>query len=479
MPTKRVVWLVLAARGGLALLLLLGEGDSGWAQEEISPQPEMPQKHGLTSHATPEMDLVQPATDNGRIYVPLYRLTEPFYNNILAVREPATPFRLDPSTYREVNAYLPPLGLQPVKPADQLVVFQPFAGISQSYDSNIQQTSSHHIGDFFITPRVGADLQIGTADSVYNEGYNTILALKASYELWGDIFTTHQEFNALDQQLQLEGRIGRDNFILRPFLNGQDITGSNLLMVEREGRIERQRLNSGVMGAYRLDPLWGINQTLSHSFFEHPDEAFIDFETFQAYQELTYRMFRNDDFFAWSEYQYTDASRGADGRETMGGIGWRGKPDPRLFSEVVLGWDSVDLTQSQPGRRDESGVHLSGHTSFEWGPRLRLVLKYDRSYIFNEIDRNDNYTASVLQFAPEIFLGGNWYMNPYLGVSYDEFETSRREAIELRPELEVAYLLPSLSKIFVKIGYQKYSYINRPDPPIEIYRFNAGFRWQF
>jgi hypothetical protein len=450
------------------------------AGEQPSPQQETPSLQSLPSRAIPDQPVVTPETDDQRTFVPLFRLTEGYYDNIFAVPEPEAPFRLDPSAYRPVTTYEPIQGLLPPRPGTPNWDFHPFAAITQSFDSNIQQTTTHRLADTFTTPTVGFDLQAGTPDSIYSEGYDTILALKAHAAFWADIFAHHSQFDALNEQLQLEMRIGRSAAIWRPFLTAEDITGSNLLTVERVGRVDRQRLDSGVHADYRLtgDLTW--SQTFSHLFFNHPkDDSYINFEVWRSYQEVAYRTFHDFDFFVWNEYRYTDADRGSDGEELIDGVGWRGKPDPRIFSELLLGWDAQHLEGDVPGRRGQSGVRLSGHTSFDWGPRLRLTLKYDRGYVFNEAIVDDNYVGNTLQLIPEIFLGGNWYLNPYLGVSYDEYESSYSETMEIRPELELAYALPNESRVFAKIGYDHQTTLNGPPQPVDIYRCSVGLNWRF
>jgi len=452
----------------------------GVRAEDNSPQPDGPEKYSLYGRSIPEMPVFEPPRNPRTTYVPLFRLNQPYYDNIFAVPEPAAPFRLDPATYRAVTAYEAPRGLQPVRPENSLWTFHPFVGAQESYDSNIQQTSKNHIGDFYTTLRAGFDYQLGTPDSVYGEGYDTILALNVHEEFWADIFGRHGEFNALNDQIQLDGRIGRDAAIWRPFAFADDVTGSNLLLENRAGRIERQHLVTGLRSDYRLTSQITLSQTLSHEYFEHPDDVFIDFEKWRDYQEVNYRIFHNFDFFAWNEFLYTDVDKGADGKEYKNGIGWRGKLDPRLFSEFRIGWDDVHLNQPQADRFGLSDVHIFGHTSFEWGPRLRLVMIYDRGYTFNEIDVNDNYLDNVVQFVPEIYLGDNWYITPYFGVAYDQYETSHHDTIELRPELEISYVTPDTSKIYVKFGYDHTATVKGPDAgTIEIYRLTAGVRWKF
>jgi hypothetical protein len=448
--------------------------------EENSPEPDSPEKYNLPGRAIPEMPIRVPPPNPRSTYEPLFRLTLPYYNNLFAVPPPDLPYYLDPSSYTKVISDGELRGLRPVQPEDRLWTFHPFVGVQRSYDSNIQQTPQNHIGDFSTILRAGFDYQLGSPDSIYSEGYDTILALNMHEEFWAEIFDRHGEFNALNDKIQIDGRIGRDAAIWRPFVFADDVTGSNLLTENRVGRVERQHLVTGVRGDYELTSQFSASQTLSHEYFEHPDDPYIDFEMWKIYQEVDYRMLHDFDFFAWTQFLYTDVDKGADGKEYFGGIGWRGKPDPRLASEFRLGWDDVHLNQPQADRFPLSGIHLFGHTSFEWSPRLRLVLIYDRDYTFNEIVVNDNYVDNIIQFVPEIYLGDNWYVTPYFGVSYDQYETSHHDTLEFRPEIEVAYVTPNTSKIFVKFGYDHVSTIKGPDTgAVDIYRVSTGIRWKF
>jgi len=163
----------------------------------------------------------------------------------------------------------------------------------------------------------------------------------------------------------------------------------------------------------------------------------------------------------------------------MNGIGWRGRPDPRLSTEMLIGWDEQTLSGNVPGRRDQSGIRLHGNTSFDYSQRLRVTLLLDRAYTFNEAQPNNNYVNNTLQFAPEIFLGTNWYVTPYLGISYNEYESSYQESLEIRPELEVDYALPEGSRIFAKVGYDHQTTLSGPSLPVDIYRTLVGVDWKF
>jgi hypothetical protein len=165
-------------------------------------------------------------------------------------------------------------------------------------------------------------------------------------------------------------------------------------------------------------------------------------------------------------------------------IGFYGKPDSRLYTELRIGWDVMDVEGFVPGRRNMSGLRFNGWTTFDWSQRLRLTLRYDRDYVFNEVDVNDNYVSTLLQGRGEIFLGGNWYVTPYFGCSLQEFETSGRLYLQIRPELEVAYALPGAyypadSRIFVKAAYMNSRSLKGSDAPVENWRFSVGLNCKF
>jgi len=465
---------------GLGLLLAAGFLPLRGQDESLSPEPVSPGQYNLPARAVPTLPPQPSQTDNDGNFVPLFRLNSTYYDNIFSVPPPENPFQVDPSSYRPVTAYLPVQGLLPLQPDVQNFSFHTFVSVAQSFDSNIEQTVHHPLAVSFTTLTLGADLQVGSPDSIYLEGYDTIFALHAHYEFFPDIFDGHGRFDAINQRLTLDMRVGRSAAIWRPFFTAEDVTGSNLLDVERVGRVDRQRLVTGIHGDYQLTGDFTWSQTFSHLYFEHPtDDQFVNFQVWRSYQELSYKTFQDFRFFAWNEVRYTDVDKGSTGDELIDGLGWRGKPDPRLYSELLLGWDAQHLAGYVPGRRDESGLRVTGRTTFDWGPRLRLTLKYDRDYTFNEAVRDDNYVGNTLQFIPEIFLGGNWYITPYFGVSYDENETSPVNFLEIRPEVEVAYALPNSSRIFAKIGYDRQINATGAPDPINIYRASVGFNWKF
>ena len=175
---------------------------------------------------------------------------------------------------------------------------------------------------------------------------------------------------------------------------------------------------------------------------------------------------------------------GSSGAETIAGMGFYGKPDSRLYTELRIGWDFVNMAGNVPGRQNMSGLRFNGWTTFDWSSRFRLTFRYDRDYVFNEETINDNYVSTLLQLRGEIFLGGNWYVTPYFGCSLQEFETSRRLYLQIRPEVEVAYALPSSyypndSRIFVKIAYMSSAPLKGQDEPVENWRLSVGLNCKF
>ncbi len=452
--------------------------------EKHSPGSNSPTEVFLKSRAIPELDLFVPETDPRKGYVQLFRLVKDFYNNIFASPPPGESFIPDPSTYREVTSFEPIRGLQPERFAGSIFEFHPNLEISQSYDSNVLQSVHNHIGDFFTTPRFAFEMQVGTPDSVFVEAYDTIFALHMEYLVYADLFARHTEFDAINQKLDLTARIGRSDAIWRPYFSGADVTGTNLLIEEREERLRRQRVSGGFTGEYRLSSMFSWNQNFEYSLLNHPvNPEYLNTQVWRTYQEVGYKVLRGLDFLLWGEYRSTWVNHGGRAVEEIGGIGWRGKFDPRLYSDFTIGWDGQQLSDHIGNRSDMSGIRLLGHTSFEWSPRLRLVVRYDREYTFNELAVDDNYVNTAVQFRPEIFLGQNWFITPELGLSYDEFETSHERQLEIRPELELSYALAEQeqqkTKLFIKFGYDYSATLNGPADVTETFRCSTGLHWNF
>ncbi len=436
---------------------------------------------GLTERAIPPLrPPEQPPVD----YSPLYRLTRPYYDSLFSTRPPREMENPDPATFRPVIIYRPLLGLQPRIYRPGLFELYVSAGISQSFDSNVNLTPTNPIRDFYVTPKMTLEFQLGSPDSIYTDGYDSILALHGTYEGFADIFYLHPELSAYNQRLELSGRIGRSAAIWRPYLSFSDLTGSNLLMVELMDRTRRIRLNTGFAGEYRFTELTSARQTFNFGVFEHPDPTYINFTSFTTRQEIAYRFLKAAKALVWAQYRYTWPDRGFAGGELTVGPGWQGQPDPRIYTELHIGWGFLDMQGNVPGRKNLSGLRFDGYTTFDWGPRFRPTFRYDREYAFNEIDANDNYVSTLIQFRNEFFLGGNYYLTPYLGVALDEFETSHRLILQWRPEIELSYALPSdslpnQSRVFVKFGYQSSNTIRGEGEPIEQFRVSVGCNWKY
>lgn len=445
------------------------------APEELVPATVEP---GLTSRAIPAL----PDTPQPQKMMPIYRLY--YLSDILKVRPPEFRPASDPSSFRPVTTNKPPIGLMPQIYRKGVFEFYPSFGLAQSFDSNVNLTPNDEIADFYLTPKVGLEFQLGTPDSVNNEFYDTILALHGTYEGWADLYYANPDLSAFNQTLELSGRIGRASAIWRPYFLYSDVTGSNVLMADLVNRTKRIRIMPALFAEYQFTSKLGMNQTFSGYSFEHPNPAYINLLVARTRQEITYRVLDNVRASVWAEYRHTQPDRGFAGNETMIGVGWMGKPDSRIYTEFRIGWDILDMDGDVPGRRNLSGIVFSGYTTFDWGPRFRLTILYDRDYVFNEIEENDNYTSTLLQTRGEFYLGGNWYITPYFGFAIQDFETSRQVVIQYRPELEVSYALPSdsvpnASRIYTKVAYMKSETIRGSGLPIEDFRLSIGMNWQF
>lgn len=456
----------------------------GSARESLSPVESLPglREPGLSARAVPSPS--RQSNPERRAFVPLFRLTRPFYDDPQAPRPPDYLPSPAFAGFRPVISYEPDLGLHPRSYRDGLFEIYPWFGLAQSFDSNVNLTSTDQIADFFITPRAGVEFQLGTPDTVARGEYDTILALNGSVEAFADIFYENPEFSAFNVATDLQGRIGRDAAIWRPFVTFSDITGSSLLITEFTNRTRRLRLLPGLTSQYQFTELFGMNQTLSYFWFDHTDPSYINFQSWRAQEELTYRILHDTDVLLWTEYRRTVPDQGSSGDEIFAGLGWQGRPDPRIFTKAYIGWDFVMLSGNVPGRSSLPGLRFNGYTTFDWTPRVRLTFKYDRDYIFNETDVNDNYTSTLFQFRTEFYLGSNWYVTPYFGVALLDYETSRRMLLQWRPELEVSYalaqnLLPNDPRIFIKVGYQSMDVLKGEGGSIPDWRISIGTNWKF
>ncbi len=403
-----------------------------------------------------------------------------------------------PYLYRDVLTYVPSIGLHPTPPKQGLLTVTPYAGVTHTYESNINITADNHIGDYYTTLSAGADVQLGTPDSIYTERYDTILAAHAHYLFTADVFDKQDRFNAINNQLNLDGRIGRGSAVWRPYITLEDFTSTGFedRDNERIGRVQRMILAPGVHADYQLTSRTFVSQDFSFDHLKHPQNGvldpntdvftpYIDSDTCNYMTQGGWRALDNVDIFLWNNIRQTEVSRGAAFSELIDGFGWRGKPDLRLFTEVLFGWDAMQFSASDgnPNRHALSGWRMSGHTSFDWSPRLRLTLKYDRIYQASELGKDNNYVSSAAQFIPEIFLGGNWYCIPQVALTDYSFEQSTAETLELRPELELAYRLPdkigSDSRIYVKGTYLRTETVVGSGHQSEDCRLSTGVAMKF
>lgn len=461
------------------------EGDlpTDWGYESTSPEQIYPSavEPGLNDRrAVPIIPTPEPKPSG---YVPLFRLTRPYYDSIFAPAPPSFREPMDPSTFRSVTAYQAPLGLQPRRYSDRLFFFEPVFSLSQSFDSNVNLSPDAPVADFYITPRVKLSLQLGTPDSEFVPALDTILAFQASYEGYGDIFYLNPDFSAYNQKFEFTGRIGRGSAIWRPFVYASDLVGNDVLTRELNNRTRRIRVSTGFIGQYQLTNNIGWQHQFDYGTFQHPDPSYINLNSYGTRQDLSYQVLRDFRALGWAGFRHSTPTRGSSGNEFLLGLGWAGKLDPRLFSELHIGWGFLDMDGNVPNRNDLSGLRFNGYTTFAWGPRFAFTLLYDRNYVYNEIGTNDNYVSTLLQFKGEFYLGDNWYITPYLGIGYDVFETSHNITFQWRPELEVSYALPTSyipnsSRIYIKVGYQESQTIRGAGDTVQGFRLSIGAQWQ-
>jgi hypothetical protein len=471
------------------------------AQDDLA----LPQRDGPSETNSPEeslASLIEPGLSDTRAtpvraapaapdssFVPLFRLVRPYYDSIFAALPPEYAPPSDPASFRPVLGYQQPLGLlalglQPRVYRAGLVEFYPSAGLSQSFDSNVDLTSTHRIADSYITPRAALELQVGSPDSVWSDGYDTILGLHASYEAYGDIFFENPHFDAFNQRFSLNGRIGRSNAIWRPYFYYSDVTGTDLLTAELTNRTRRIRLSPGFIAEYKLTQSISWTQSFGYFHLDHPDPSYVNVNAFQTRQDLGYRVLNETRALLWTGYRYTAPDRGSAGSEYFLGAGWSGKPDPRLYTEMHLGYGFLELTDPPPGIRHMAGLRFNGYTTFQWGPRFDFTLIYDRDYIFNEQGINDNYVATLLQFKGEFYLGDHWYITPYLGFGLNQFQISDARTVQIRPELEISYALPSdteanTTRAYVKFGYSHSANLVGVGEPVDGLRVSFGVAWKY
>ena len=445
---------------------------------------------GLLQRAVPTP--VPPPAPGDLDFLEFHRLQQPLEETWFPNSFPAPYVTPDPSEFRPVVMYAPPLGLQPQMYRHGLLEFYPWAGLAQSFESNVQLTSHHPVSDFFASPRIGLELQLGTPDSVHNEYYDTVLAAHVSYEGYADLFYENSRLDAFNQRLDVSGRIGRDRFKVRPFFTYSDITGSNLQLLELQNRVERLIANGGVAIEADLTPVTGWRQTYTGFNFQHVDPAYINYDSWTTRQELTHLLADNVRVLVWAGAQTTSPDKGFGGNEYSGGVGYQGQFSSQWESELWLGWGELDPCGHVPTREDLSGIRYHGHTIFDWTPRVRLTLDYYRTYAYNEQAINNNYVATLTQLRAEFYLAEHWLVTPFIGTSLDEYETSRQLGLEVRPEVELSYIFAredfkiisiadtvAASRVFLKLGYDHTSYLKGGGDPVDDVRISTGVNWNF
>jgi hypothetical protein len=234
-------------------------------------------------------------------------------------------------------------------------------------------------------------------------------------------------------------------------------------------------------------------QTYGVFDFEHHDPTYINYDTWFTRQELTYLLPDNSvRTILWAGVQTTDPSAGSSGNEYLAGVGWQGNFNSRLSSDLWLGWGTLQLDGNVSGRNNLSGLRYTGHITLDYSQRLRIALIYDRAYVFNEQVKNDNYVGTSTQLKVEFYLGSHWFVMPSLSSSLNDFETSRRLDLDLRPEVEFSYVFAKEnyqiigmqdrsagSRVFVKLGYDYTETIRGSGDPIQDVRISTGFNWNF
>lgn len=492
-----------AVRRALLLAVFWGTGPVLKADTLVLPPPQDAEPNsppeanpglaepGLTSRGVPSPE--PPAEPPPMDVEGFYWRTHAFDNSALMLPQQPTISYDDPSLFRPVTTYRAPLGLQPKKYRWGLLEFYPWAGIAQSFDSNVQLVPDNQISDFYVTPDFGLEMQLGTPDSIYNEQYDTMFAAHLSYEGYADLFYEHPDLSAYNQKVDYYGRIGRDRLTVRPVAGFSDVTGSNLQLVELQNRAERLITTGGVVGEYEFTPVTSWRQTYAAFDFNHKDPTYVNYATWSTRQELT-RLLPNDTLRAllWVGAQTTKPDKGFSGKEYFAGSGWQGYVTPRVYSELWAGWGALQLEGTVPGRNNLSGLRYGGYTTFDYNPSVRITLLYDRDYVFNEQTINDNYVVTLTQLKAEFLLREHWLVIPYLGCSVEDFETSHNLTLELRPELELSYVFAKEdyqiigtadksagSRVFVKVGYDHSSALRGSSAAVQDVRISTGFNWNF
>ncbi|MFH1067183.1 MAG: hypothetical protein V1746_04720 [bacterium] len=432
--------------------------------EEWSASPSTSEP-GLSERAVPDLEeVVQDKEGKEGVdayeptfkqYQQLERLDPHYYLRVAHLEPPVPPHVPDQSEYTTVQTYERLQGIRPVPPkTGELVSWMPRVGVAGVYDSNVELTPDHQKDDYYYTLELGNEWQVGTPDSVYISSYDTMLALHGVQQTSFDIFTKMDEHNAINNAIDMDGRIGRDTFILRPYVSASEKTGANILDIERGGRYTKQILQTGVRGQYRLTSCLKWEQDFNRQALEHPDPRFFDYEIWGTMQQLAFQIHPKFEALAYFEDRAFNPDVGDNAQEHIGGVGLRGWLSDRLFTMTRVGWGAVDNGDAAR-LRNLSGPRVESRVSFEWSQRLRLTCLFDRYYIINELGENDNGVINLLQLYCDFFMGTNWYIKPFLAFSTDAQENERLSWMQIQPQIEIAYHFSPHSKVFVKGEYEQ------------------------
>jgi hypothetical protein len=98
----------------------------------------------------------------------------------------------------------------------------------------------------------------------------------------------------------------------------------------------------------------------------------------------------------------------------------------------------------------------------------------------------------MTQLKAEIYSGDHWLLIPYFGCSVDDFQLSHHIELDLRPELELAYIFGKeayeiigledksvASRVFIKFGYDFTGNLRGAASTVEGVRVSTGLNWNF
>ena len=90
-------------------------------------------------------------------------------------------------------------------PASPTWIFTPPSDSPSPTIPTSSRPQTNPVGVSYTTLDFGGHLQLGSPDSVYSEGYDTILALDAKYLFWADIFDHYSKFDAPEPASAIAG----------------------------------------------------------------------------------------------------------------------------------------------------------------------------------------------------------------------------------------------------------------------------------